>query len=115
MKQKLTSREVARARAAAAGFTPLPLDHPIRFEGPSIMFLSHTPKRSGQKNQMQPKKPSAPTDSDSQSPPRVPKTMDELDRELKEWSEKGIYEAAAHQMRGGPDPSNGPDEKDSEE
>jgi len=30
MKQKLISREQARAEAAAAGFTPLPLDHPIR-------------------------------------------------------------------------------------
>ena len=47
---KLTSREVARARAAAAGATPLPLDHPIRFEGPSITFLSHTRKQSPQKD-----------------------------------------------------------------
>jgi hypothetical protein len=46
MKQKLISRERARAEAAAAGFTPLPLDHPIRFEGPSIMFLSRSRKPS---------------------------------------------------------------------
>jgi len=53
--------------------------------------------------------------SDTQSPPRVPKTMDEMDREIKEWMETGIYEAAAHQMRGGPDPSTDTDEEEPEE
>jgi len=40
------SAEQNRKEAEAAGFTPLPADHPLRFEGPSITFLSRTRKPS---------------------------------------------------------------------
>lgn len=53
MKLPIISREQCRKEAEAAGATPLPKDHPLRFEGSSIMFLSRT------------RKPSAPKDNDS--------------------------------------------------
>ena len=50
MKPVIISREEARKSGEAAGFSPLPKDHPLRSEGPSIQFLSHTQKQSGQKD-----------------------------------------------------------------
>lgn len=45
MKLKPISKEAQRTAAESAGAKPLPKDHPIRSEGPSIMFLSRTQKQ----------------------------------------------------------------------
>jgi hypothetical protein len=57
MKRKATYQELA-AIAHQHGFKPLPPDHPIFSEGPSITFSSRVPKQWAAKDT-----PSQPTDS----------------------------------------------------
>ncbi len=57
-------------------------------------------------------KPQSSKSGSAKDEKRVPTTWEQEEKELQEWMDKGIYEAARHQM-GGSDSSTGPDKKDS--
>ncbi len=73
----------------------IPDNHPIKG---GIFFGVKPPPgwkpRSAQASNPEEQVPPAPPASSS----RVPLTMEEQKRNLEEWMNKGIYEAAAHQM-----------------
>ena len=60
----MTQKASVRWQETSRFFKPLPLDHPIYSEGPSITFLCRTPKQSQQKDIVFPQTDS-PSDSDS--------------------------------------------------
>lgn len=49
MNQNITSRKEAERLGAKYGAKPMPRDHPVHSEGPSIIFSSRTPKQQQQK------------------------------------------------------------------
>jgi len=80
-------------------------DHPIYKRGFVIggrtlkPSSSATPATNSSKERKKPD--TKQTSPEKSNIPRVPKTMAEHDRELQEWMDSGIYEAARHQMGAG--------------
>ena len=101
-------------RSGSFSIKPASPDAPIYSRGFAIgeRRLSNSSSNTQETGSPNKSKPQSSKSGSAKDEKRVPTTLEQDEKELQEWMDKGIYEAARHQM-GGSDSSTGRDKKDS--